>query len=426
MPLEPRVTKLTSCWTLAICAWLWLLPTQAKANLWLDVAPVQHPAPLTDANSLRAWQQQQRQVYREALLWDDYPTVHATLRKQQRLSLPTATPVVEPVAIATAGPDTHSETKPAPAPVDTSVTATLAPAAAATKTSSASYQVSWLTLQLTGQTQTEAVLLTPPVIRGAVLLLHDHGAFFSLGKEKWLPATLLPESQQADARRWQHKYFSGAAVAERLVAQGYLVLAADSPGFSSRGALRYDAQQQLASHLFATGHSLAGLAAAEDRQLARYLKQQLQQLAPGKKLISLGFSMGAFRAWQVAALEPDVDAAVAVSWFGRWQDLIFPGSNLDKGQSSFYFLHPGLNRQLDIPDLVSLIAPRPLYLLQGGQDPLFPAASVQAASRQLQQVWQLLGAEQALRTELWSEGKHEFPDAQQQQVLAWLNDLTQP
>lgn len=343
-------------------------PAQPLADPTLPLPAVQATASWQPKQDFSAWQHQQKQRYRAALLWPDEAAASGKLQhKEQRDS----------------------------------------------------YQLEYWQLQLTHQTQSQAIILRPVKPIGAVLLLHDHGAFFSLGKEKYIHPT--DKAQLALAQPWVDKYFSGVFIGDELARQGYLVLAADSPGFSSRGPISYDQQQQLASNLLASGHSLAGLAAYEDMQLAGFLRQQLQ--SDRLPLVSLGFSMGAFRAWQVAALSDEVNAAVAACWFNSWPALLYSGSNLAKGQSSFYFLHPGLNSQLDIADLVSLAAPKPLYLLNGGQDPLMPSDAVLAGYKQLQLAWQQAGAPQQLRTELWTEAKHEFPLAQQQQVWAWLAEL---
>ncbi|WP_337881312.1 alpha/beta fold hydrolase [Rheinheimera sp.] len=315
-----------------------------------------------------AWQQQQKQRYRAALLWPDDAPATGQLH--------------------------HTEERDG-------------------------YQLEYWQVQLTSQTHSQAIVLRPARPIGAVLLLHDHGAFFAIGKEKYFRPT--DRAQLALAQPWVDKYFSGVFIGDELARQGYLVLAADSPGFASRGPISYDQQQQLAANLLAAGHSLAGLAAYEDMQLAGFLRQQLHNAS--QPIISLGFSMGAFRAWQVAALSDHVNAAVAACWFNSWPALLSSGSNLAKGQSSFYFLHPGLNSQLDIADLVSLAAPKPLYLLNGGQDPLMPADAVLKGYHQLKQAWQQAGAAEKLRTELWTEAKHEFHLAQQQQVWAWLREL---
>lgn len=369
----------------AVACWLAYVPhgLAQPERLLLTMSKPNNPADLTDLAHFKQWQQQARRHYRQALLWQDFPPVQATLLASQSHA-----------AAGAAGPDTTAS----------------------------SYRIEHYRLQLTSQTATQAYLLVPKHSRGGVLLLHDHGAEFSIGKEKWLrQAPFATSEQQEKAHAWQQRYFQGHAIANELAAQGYTVLVADSIGFSSHHPLAYSDQQQLASHLLASGHSLAGLAAAEDLQLATFLRQQIGEKKP---LVSIGFSMGAFRAWQVAALSTDVDAAAAVCWFGRWQDLTIAGGNLDKGQTAFYFLHPGLNQQFDLPDLLSLIAPRPLYLINGAQDRLFDVQSVQAGYHQLAPAWQLFQASNALTTELWSEATHEFNERQQHQVWQWLAQVT--
>lgn len=427
-----RLLMATLCQAL-VTGGAWAQTSDALGNpssrFMLPMPAASDPAPTTDASRFQAWQQQGRAVYRAALLWPALPTVQATLIRSE--PMPLATPAAAPApsaatalnATPAASTSGYGETPLRPQPQASQIY---------------SYVREQYQLQLTEHSQTEAYLLRPTQVRAGVLLLHDHGAFFAIGKEKWLAAPTalasntvstakneqLPAataSPWSAAQRWQAKYFEGHAIADDLAAQGYMVLVADSVGFASHGQQHYADQQQLAAHLLATGHSLAGLAAVEDLQLAAFLRSQL---GADKPLVSLGFSMGAFRAWQVAALSDEVDASAAVCWFGRWQDMVLAGSNLDKGQTAFYFLHPGLNARYDIPDLVSMAAPKPLYLINGGQDMLMPVDGVQQGYRQLQQVWRLLGAEAQLRTELWSEAGHRFTAAQQQQVWQWLQQVS--
>lgn len=428
------------------------------SRLFIAMPAASDPAPTTDAARFRVWRQQARAVYRAALLWPNQPKVQAQLLRSEQVSAtavtPTQTVTGNTAVIASAYGEMPLRKT---AEMTEEVTEEITAVASAKGTEAAGFVRELYQLQLTEHSRTNAYLLRPPQVRAGVLLLHDHGAFFAIGKEKWLAAppqalaqrssattpshtpssahTQSPadtassaatpsntaESPWPAASRWQAKYFDGHAIADELAAQGYLVLVADSVGFGEHGQLQYAEQQQLAAHLLATGHSLAGLAAVEDLQLAAFLRSQL---GGDKPLISLGFSMGAFRAWQVAALSDEVDASAAICWFGRWQDMVQAGSNLDKGQTAFYFLHPGLNARYDIPDLVSLAAPKPLYLINGGQDALMPVDGVLHGYRQLQQVWRLLSAEAQLRTELWSEAGHRFSAAQQQQVWQWLHEVS--
>ena len=130
--------------------------------------------------------------------------------------------------------------------------------------------------------------------------------------------------------------------------------------------------------------------------------------------------MGAFRAWQLAALSDDVKAGVAVAWLNQYQHLIRPGNNIVGGQSAFYMVHPGLAGQLDIPDVASLAAPKSMLFINGAKDKLMPQAGVTDAYKRMAQVWQAFSAAEALTTTLWPQYGHEFNDTQQQQAFKWL------
>lgn len=291
------------------------------------------------------------------------------------------------------------------------------------------YRAELWSVQLTDLSRTTLLLLRPdpkPERTGllpAVLLLHDHGARFDIGKEKMIrPFAADPRLDAATV--WSERYFSGRFIGDELAKQGYLVVAADTLGWSDRGPIAFSQQQALASNFLLMGRSLAGFAAYEDMQLLQFLKQ-----LPGvdaERLAVLGFSMGAFRAWQLAALTDDIKAGVAIAWLNRYQQLLVPGNNIVGGQSAFYMLHPGLAAKLDIPDVASLAAPKAMLFINGAKDKLMPKAGVTDAYQRMGQVWQAYNAADALTTTLWPQYGHEFSHEQQQQAFAWLALQLQP
>jgi len=252
----------------------------------------------------------------------------------------------------------------------------------------------------------------------AVLLLHDHGAEFRLGKDKWIRPS--DPDRLPLAQRWADKYFSGHFVGETLAAQGFVVLAADTLGFGERGPVGYGQQQQLAANFLARGRSLAGFSAVEDLQLAAFLAAQ--PMVNKRQISALGFSMGAYRTWQLAALSEHISAAVGIGWFNQFSKLTLADGNLSKGQSSFYLLHPGLLAELDLPDIAALAAPKPLLLVMGGEDPLMPSEGVHQGFKQLQLYYQQCSSAALAQLELkfWPEKGHLFDAEMQQQVLHWL------
>lgn len=279
-----------------------------------------------------------------------------------------------------------------------------------------------VTLSLTRYERVRAALLTPhgPGPFPAVLLLHDHGATFDIGKEK-LVRPWYDDTRLASAQAWADRYFSGRFVGDELARRGYVVLCADALGWGDRGPLAYEQQQALASTFYHLGSSLAGLMAREDARAAGFLAG-LRTVDAGR-IAAVGFSMGAYRAWQTAALTDHIAATASVCWMTGLKEMMVPGNNTLRGQSSYYMLHPGLPRFLDFPDVASIAAPRPMLFFDGGLDPLFPADGVRVAHDRLRAVWRSRHAEERLHLRTWPELGHVFVDRMQDEVFRWLDSV---
>jgi dienelactone hydrolase len=276
-----------------------------------------------------------------------------------------------------------------------------------------------VTLSLTRYERVPGALLTPhgPGPFPAVLLLHDHGAMFDIGKEK-LVRPWYDDTRLASAQAWVDTYFSGRFVGDELARRGYVVLCLDALGWGDRGPLVHDQQQALAGNFYHLGSSLAGLMAREDARAAGFLAGLGR--VDARRIAAVGFSMGAYRAWQTAALSDDIAATAAVCWMTGLKEMMVPGNNTLRGQSSYYMLHPGLSRFLDFPDVASIAAPRPMLFFDGGLDPLFPADGVRVAHDKLRAVWRSRHAEERLHLKTGPDLGHVFVDRMQDEVLTWL------
>ncbi|GAA0457974.1 hydrolase [Actinoplanes capillaceus] len=253
----------------------------------------------------------------------------------------------------------------------------------------------------------------------AALLLHDHGARFDIGKEK-LIEPWYDDTRRAAAQAWADRYFSGRFVGDHLASRGYAVLAVDALGWGDRGGLTYEGQQALASNLYNLGSSPAGLMAREDTRAAALLAT-LPDVDP-RRIAAVGFSMGGYRAWQVAALSDHIAATVSACWMTGLKEMMVPGNNTLRGQSAFYMLHPGLYRHLDIPDVASLAAPRPMYLTDGELDPLFTSEGIAVAYAKMAAVWSSQRAGSRLRTRTWPGLGHIFTAEMQDDAFTWLGE----
>jgi dienelactone hydrolase len=284
-----------------------------------------------------------------------------------------------------------------------------------------SYSLSLISLALGRYRRAKAYLAMPEGDGPfpAALLLHDHGAFFDIGKEKMI-RPLAGDPKAAVAADWMDKNYEGASIGDKLAERGYVVLSIDALGWGDRVCGGYESQQAIASNLFNLGSSWAGLIAVEDMASAAFLAALPE--VDSSRLVSIGHSMGAFRSWQLAALSDDIRACVAICSFGTLAGLMAPGGNRLRGQSAFAMTHPGLSRLMDFPDIAGLAAPKPMFMINGLEDRLFPQATVLEAYRKTSTIYKAWGHEAAFRGE-FHPGGHVFTLEDQEKTFAWLETL---
>jgi len=288
-----------------------------------------------------------------------------------------------------------------------------------------SYVARKVVFNLTADSRVLGLLLVPkgPGPFPGVLLLHDHGAKFDIGKEKVVRPWGDSPERSVSARRWAEACYGGRFLGDELARRGYVYLACDALNWSDRGGAGYEGQQALAANLLHMGMSLAGCIAHEDLRMAEFLAAQ-PEVDP-KRIGAMGLSMGAFRTWQLAALSDRIAAGVAVCWMATVKGLMVPGNNQTRGQSAFTMTHPGLFNYLDYPDVASLACPKPMLFYNGRRDALFPVPAVEEAYSRLRRVWESQGAGQHLVTKLWDTG-HVFDQAMQDEAFAWLDLYLRP
>lgn len=283
------------------------------------------------------------------------------------------------------------------------------------------YRVELVELSLGQFRRTRAFLAIPdgPGPFPALVALHDHGAFFDIGKEKMI-RPLTGDPKTAVSLDWAARNYDGLFVGDEWARRGWVVFAADALGWGDRVCGGYETQQAVASNLFNLGSSWAGVIAAEDTAAAAFLAGH-PQVDP-RRVAALGHSMGGYRSYQLAALSDHVTAAVAACCFAPLRGVMVPGANRVRGQSAFSMTHPGLARRMDFPDLAALAAPKPLFFLHGTEDKLFPEAAVREACAQTSEVYQAWGRPEAFRAE-FRPGGHSFGAADQALAFAWLEAL---
>ena len=275
-----------------------------------------------------------------------------------------------------------------------------------------------------------AYLLIPDTPKGvgerrfpAVLALHDHGAHFTIGKEKMVRPFGVSEEVMADADSWSYACYDGEYVGDRLAQHGYVVLVVDALFWGERGRKEgadYDAQQALNANLQQMGMSFGSFIAWDDLRSVSFLNS-LPFVQKGK-IATLGHSMGCHRAWTTAALSDEVAACVAVCWMNTTDSLMTLTNNQNKGGSAYAMIIPGIRRWLDYPDVASLACPKPMFFMNGKYDKLFPVGGVEDAYAKMRAVWASQHAEKDFHAKI-VEGHHYYSRDMQDESIAFLDSV---
>ncbi|WP_162880795.1 alpha/beta hydrolase family protein [Paraliobacillus sediminis] len=191
--------------------------------------------------------------------------------------------------------------------------------------------------------------------------------------------------------------------AVELVKKGVVVLVPELVGFGDR-KLEEDNNEEnscyrIASQLLLCGKTLAGLRVAECRRLLDYIESY--DLIDANKIGIMGLSGGGLVAGFTSILDQRIQATVISGYTNTFKNGIMARRHcLDN-----YI--PNILSCGELPDLIGLIAPRPLFIEAGKSDHLFPIETVKTAMDKLKKIYNLQLADNNLASHLF-EGGHEI------------------
>lgn len=229
----------------------------------------------------------------------------------------------------------------------------------------------------------------------AVIACHGHG----YGSREIVG--LLPDGSENISDPGIHKNF-----AVELVKKGFIVLAPEILGFGDR-RLRQDQDKdprgnscyRLTMNLLMMGKTLAGQRIFELRRAIDYLVTR--EDVAGERIGCMGLSGGGLLAAFTSALDERIQAVVISGYANT-----FKGSVLNTSHCTDNYI-PGILPYAEMPDLIGLIAPRPLFIESGRKDHVFPLDSALEAISQLKIIYGAIGATDALETDIFP-GEHEI------------------
>lgn len=239
-----------------------------------------------------------------------------------------------------------------------------------------------------------AFLLKPKTLTEpapAVLCLHGHG-----------PGKVIPVDFGQDVKGRPVTVEGERDFAVQAVQHGYIALAPDLRGFGELmlnddlAADRGSSCQQLSQRALITGRTLLGMRVLDCMAAVDFL-QSLPEV-DSQKIVCTGQSGGGTATLFSTALDTRFAVSVPSCYFCTFEHSIMAMSHCDCNYA------PGLLNLCEMYDIAGLVAPRPMLIVAGEQDNIFPIEGVRIAYEKLQAIYRALGAENQLELYVGPEG----------------------
>jgi dienelactone hydrolase len=244
-----------------------------------------------------------------------------------------------------------------------------------------------------------------------VIALHGHGT--------WGGAAIVkaPADPLGAALNQQLNYDYAGQLAKR----GFMVFVPELRGFGQRleNPEYQEGEEQWISSCYAVsvnalllGKTLLSLRVYDVMRLIDYIRTRPEPLAD--TLGCVGLSGGGMVTLFTTALDQRITCAVVSGYFNTFRDSIMAVRHC---LCNFV---PGMARVTEMVDIAGLVAPRPLLIETGTQDPIFPTAATQQAYQELQKIYALWDAVPNLDIDVF-EGEHAWSGAKAYDWLSkWL------
>jgi dienelactone hydrolase len=265
------------------------------------------------------------------------------------------------------------------------------------------YTLQRLVLDLNGIEPVPALLLIPDKRQKpapGLLYIHWHAGQYELGKEQLLRGTTVQP-----------------AYAPVCAAKGLVTLAIDSWCFGERQheANGHQGEEDAFKEMLWRGRVLFGMMMFDEFQALSYLAGR-PEVDP-TRLGAFGMSMGATKAWWLAALDPRVHSTMDVCCLTDFDSLI---ANHDLHRHGIFYYVPSLLKHFTSAQINELIVPRPHLSVNGRKDPLTPPRGVEKIRDDLMPLYRKYGREVDCRVELF-DCEHEELPAMRAEITKWMD-----
>ncbi|MBF9255047.1 dienelactone hydrolase family protein [Pontibacter sp. 172403-2] len=290
--------------------------------------------------------------------------------------------------------------------------------------------------------QTEAYLLIPDNLKKpapAIIALHDHGGFYFFGKEKHT----LTDNPPPILVDYIQNLYDGRYYADELAKRGFVVLCPDVNYFGSQKLLpelltphdteayykqldgldesgRIKAFNKLAgAHevqmektILTAGTTWLGIIMQGDRVAIDFLLSR-PEVDPNR-IGCIGLSLGGLRSTYLFGLDERIKVGVVAAFSTTYAQML-----QQHAHHTWMMYVPRQYQFLDLPDVASLNAPRPLLVMNCLQDKLFSREGMQAAEQKLATVYNKMKVPEKFSCRYY-DVPHSMNIQMQEDAFAWL------
>ncbi len=206
-----------------------------------------------------------------------------------------------------------------------------------------------------------------------------------------------------------------------LVNRGFLVMVPEFLGFGdcklSEDIVKtagMSSCEKLSTTLLMYGKTLAGLRVYQAIRALDYLdgRSDVDQ----NRIGIMGFSGGGMVAAFTAAIEDRIKVASIAGYTNTFKEAIM---SIHHCVDNYI---PGILKYAELPDIIGLIAPRPLFIESGIKDPIFPIEGVEIAYNKIKHIYSIIDAEKRLGKIFFTGGHQVDGDKSYQWLEYWLDN----
>lgn len=225
----------------------------------------------------------------------------------------------------------------------------------------------------------------------AIICLHGHSGIVPYIREG-------DDAQRRKSRELDLDY------AVYLAEQGYITLAAVQRGWNETALPDDQAKGRSSCHrvtmdAFLLGMTPVGLRCWDASRLLDFL--ETQELVDRSRIGVAGLSGGGTTGLFFAALEPRVQLGMIGGYYCTFRDSIFTMHHC------ICNCVPDFMRWGEMREVAALFAPKPMLIISGTKDPIFPISAARRAYRELTDVYELLDAPKNLERDFF-DGPHSW------------------